>query len=272
MISFNAARFLNRDRTGFIISYEQIEEMTEEILKDYAPCVFQEPQAIECDDFLENYLKVKVDYQHIYTRPGGDKILGCSTFNRQTIPVFDEELRCKRDLECEPRTVILDRSLMDGNRKIQENITGLHEGGHIWLHSSLLTEIEGQLHMQTTNGVFCCRTSGVETGLDRDCKLSTESDWREWQATTFAVTLALPRESLRRIVPELFRKHGVDGAQLVVDADLGAKRLAEHTIPEALRDIYNMSKEAIFYRLKKLGFYITKKEYDANHAQLSLFD
>lgn len=84
--------------------------------------------------------------------------------------------------------------------------------------------------------------------------------------------MALPKRSLDITIPELFHYHGVKGNQLITDADQGARELSYHVIPERLSKFYNMSKEAIRYRLEKTGFYTTKQKYEEEHAQLTIFD
>lgn len=272
MIEFDVNKYHRTRDNGVYLSYSQIEELTEMILLDYDSQIVKEPQAVDYDDFLECYLNVGlVDYQHIYTTSKQGEILGCSIFSKQSLPVFNKEKMCKDYIVYSPKTVVLDKSLVDGDRKIQENITGLHEAGHIWLHSYFFLESPDQLTLKSISDQrICCRKSGMEP-IER-VNPSTGELWREWQATTFAVTFALPKKSLDISVRELFRQYGIGDGPLITDADNGAWELAVHTIPGELSKIYDMSKEAIRYRLEKTGFYITKKKYEEEHAQMSLFN
>ena len=139
------------------------------------------------------------------------------------------------------------------------------------MHGPLLMENQHQMTLSEMRpGLICCNRKGIE--MTEQPRLSKEENYRERQATVFAITLALPRKSLEISVLELFRRYGIKGRQMIVDADSGAEELSKHAIPENLRSIYNMSKEAIRYRLMEAGFYITKKEYEEEHAQMSLFD
>ncbi len=271
MICFDRSRFYSTRDGGVYLKYQQIEELTEELLKDYNPDILNYPQAVDYDDFLECYLEVNVDYQHIYTTVSQGDILGCTLFSEQQLPVFDKEHMCKAYLKYYPITVILDKSLVEGTRKIQENITGLHEAGHVWLHNSIFMEQEGQLRMEDINQHrICCRKEDMEEIEQLKC--SNAEMWREWQATTFAVTIALPQKSLNLSVRELFHKYGITGEQLITDDDYDSYQMSYHTIPAELSKLYNISKEAIRYRLEKTGFYTTREKYEAEHAQLTLFD
>ncbi len=271
MIHFDYNRFHRTKGGGVYLSYKQIDELTESLLQDYKPELLREPMAIEYDDFLEGYLGVELDYQHIYTSSDEGDILGCTIFSDQKLAVFDKENMRKSYLKYDANTVVLDLSLVEGDRVVQENITGLHEGGHIWIHGPVLQVDKYQMVLPGLNtGKICCSRSGVE-GVEKPV-VSTEEAWREWQATTFAVAMALPRKSLELSVTELFKRYGIMDHQMVTDADTKAWELSYHTIPGELKSIYNMSKEAIRYRLEKTGFYITKKKYEEEHAQTSLFD
>lgn len=271
MIYFDAGKYRRTKDGGIYLSYSQIESLTEEILIDYNSKILTYPQAVEYDDFLECYLNVNVDYQHIYTTDSQGDILGCTLFSKQWLPVFDREHMRKTFRLYDPIAVVLDCSLTEGKRKVQENITGLHEGGHVWLHGSMFSDTTGQMKIDdAVSGRVCCRKEGMEAIEQQRC--SNAEMWREWQATTFAVTLALPKKSLKLSVSDLFRRYGVSGEQLVTDADRGAYELSYHIIPTELHNLYNMSKEAIRYRLEKTGFYTTKRKYEEDHAQLTFFD
>ena len=160
---------------------------------------------------------------------------------------------------------------MNGDRKVQQNITGLHEGGHIWLHGNHFRDFDGQLCLgDVKRERFCCRYDEVHRNTMP--RFSNAEMWREWQATTFAVTLALPKRSLEISVREIFRKYGVSTKQLITDEDCHFERLAYEIIPSELNEIYDMSKESIRYRLENTGFYTTRKKYEEEHSQMSLFD
>ena len=271
MIYFDHSKFHRTKAGGVYLSYQQIDELTENLFQDYKPELLREPMAIEYDDFLEGYLEVKLDYQHIYTSTGEGDILGCAIFTEQELAIFDKENMRKDYRKYGPNTVVLDLSLVEGDRIVQENITGLHEGGHIWIHGPVLQVDKDQMTLDGLNhGHVRCSRSGVE-GIEKPV-ISTEDAWREWQATAFAVAMALPRKSLEISVPELFKQHGITERQIVIDADPEIWKLSYHMIPGELKNIYNMSKEAIRYRLEKVGFYITKKKYEEEHAQTTIFD
>ena len=272
MKTFDSSRYYRTKTGGLYLKYSDIEEITKDILLDYDKTLLTEPHAIEYDDFLEGYLGVDIDYQHIYTPRAEDVILGCTLFTKQYLNVFNKEKMIKESYLYIHITVVLDRSLVDGVRKIQDNITGLHEGGHVWLHKDQFTEIQGQYSLNFSKGKICCRKADIEKVNMDNYKPSNDEKWREWQANVFAVTLALPKQSLEITVRALFDRYGVD-KQLVMDADYGALELAYDTIPKQLKKIYNMSKEAITYRLIKLGYYITKEQYvERNrYVQMSLF-
>jgi len=275
LIHFDTSKFHKTSEGGIYLKYEDIERLTEEIILDYDKSLLTIPRAIEYDDFLEGYLGVNLLYQDIYTANSNEVILGCSVFNKQQIEVFDKDNMCKAYVICEPNTVIIDNSVVTGERKVQENITGLHEGGHIWLHPSQFVELDGQISISDYSGAVCCRKTDIASVDKLDIIRPSDAEmWSEWQANVFAVTIALPKKSLEVIVQELFVKYGIDTEALLVDLDSRTGYLAEQIIPTELKEIYKMSKESIRYRLYKTGFYKTKKKYEEEHTnvQMSLFD
>lgn len=114
MIYFDYSKFHRTKAGGVYLSYQQIDELTENLLQDYKPELLREPMAIEYDDFLEGYLEVKLDYQHIYTSTGEGDILGCAIFTEQKLAIFDKENMRKDYRKYGPNTVVLDLSLVEG--------------------------------------------------------------------------------------------------------------------------------------------------------------
>lgn len=275
MITFDSSRFYKTKYGGLYLKYEEIEDLTEDLIKDYDESLLKNPKAIEYDDFIEGYLNATLMYNDIYSASSSELVLGCSVFNRQSIPIFDRDYKCKSYIDCEPRTVIINTEVVNGQRKIQENITGLHEAGHIWMHSEQFTEVPGQLVANLFDTAICCRKHDIDDTIKAvPSSINSEEMWREWQANVFAVTIGLPRKSLTLAANDLFEKYGIDTKVLITDLDTITRELAMNEIPEVLKGKYNMSKESIRYRLEKIGLYTTKKKYEEEHRykQMSIFD
>lgn len=270
MIPFNDNCYKKTKNGGLYLSYSEIENITETLLDDYRPDLLSNPAAIEYDDFLENYLNVDLQYQYLYSSSDEGDVLGCALFSHQKVAIFDKDKMEKTYIVCPAGTVILDVSLVEGDRLVQENISGLHEGGHIYLHDYWFSDYRGQQHLNIAKGIKCCRTADIN--CFHTSVVSTDDYWREWQATIFAVTIALPRKSLAISVPEVFKEHNIDGKQLIIDANSDNQMLADYDIPEAIGKIYNMSKESVKYRLMKTGYFVTKQQIEQEHAQMTLFD
>ncbi len=143
----DTSRYRKTKTGGLYLSYNDIENITIDIINDYDKTLLTKPHAIEYDDFLEAYLGVDVDYQHIYTSNSSDVILGCTIFSKQYLDVFDKESMTKKSYLYTPITVVLDKSLIEGDRKIQDTITSLHEGGHVYMHKEQFMEMQGQYEL-----------------------------------------------------------------------------------------------------------------------------
>ena len=120
MIHFDHTQYRHTKTGEVILGYEDIEEFTERIIREYKPEALETPQALDCDDFLEGYLGATVDYQDIYTPKADETILGCAIFSEQSLAVFDKEHMRKLEIQCAPQTVVLDNLLL-GKRQVQHN-------------------------------------------------------------------------------------------------------------------------------------------------------
>lgn len=268
MIEFDPTGIGKKDGAYFI-SHSFLDDKTEQILNDYAPKLLQEPQAIDYEDFIINYLGAnEMSFAHLYSEQG--QTLGCTVFNRQAIDVFDKERQCRTKLEMPEKSIILDNSVVDGKRKAQEIITALHEAGHLWMHKGFYMQHDGQLYFDERKGIVCCRKDDIFSAK-YNCKLADAHHRREWQATAFAVKLAMPKSSIKVATAEILTKYGVNGT-LIIDECEETDMLFQHTLPEELRNIYGVSKESIRYRLKELGLCMMKADYEESHAQISFFD
>ena len=255
-----------KDGTCYI-SDKEIEEWTELIIEDYDKSYFTEPRLFDYERFLYDYLNVdNIDYRDIYSEDG-QEIMGCAIFNKQPLKIIDEESGCLDAIVYNPNTVVIGNVVMEGSRKIQENFTGMHEGGHLWMHKNVYSQMEGQKTIYKT-GIAVCRTQDVLRNKKRSL---TPDEMKEHQANVFASRLMMPKKSLEIVMDDLFRKYGITDNQLVYD-EPSLKDIANHKIPQELKNIYGISKQSAVIRLKSLEYYITKEMYIQDKKQLTIFD
>ena len=267
MIDFKSDNY-RKSKGVNILSYEQIEEITKTLLNDYDKSYLKEPKKLDVEDFALNYLNASnFDYQYICAPKGAGEILGATTFEKCEIKVYDKESSSEYIQKYDKYSIILSRELVDGKRKSQHGITGFHECGHLYMHKSYFSCLEEQMSLDINLDKRLCNRTHIE--MYKNKKINTPQDWIEWQATIFAVTIALNADSIAIVMDDILKRNCIKNNIIIEDDNI---YLAHECIPKELSAIYGISKEAIIYRLKKLGYYMTKDEYIEFNNRITVFD
>lgn len=267
MIEFRSDKY-KKSKGVNILSYEQIDEITKMLLIDYDKSYLKEPKLLDVEDFALNYLNASdLDYQYICSPKGEGEILGATTFEKCGIKVYDKQSSSEYIQKYDKYSIILSRELVDGKRTSQHGITGFHECGHLYMHKGYYSCIEEQMSLDINIDKRLCNRTHIE--MYKNKKLSTPQDWIEWQATIFAVTIALNADSIAIAMDDIFKRNFIKNNIVIEDDNM---YLAYECIPKELSKIYGISKEAIIYRLRRLGYYMTKDEYKKNKSQITIFD
>lgn len=196
MIEFRWSKVDKKDNTPILKDIE-IDGLAEDLLKDYKPQLLEEPAPINYLHFLESYLGANVEFMDIHYE---DKpIWGATAFNEgECLKVFDRENSHTIPRKLKKRTIVIDNYVMREGKEGLALFTGLHEGGHLWLHPGVFVKPDqrGQLSLfqdekPKINPVVCCRHNHIES-FGRKKKLVTSEDFREHQADYFASAIAMP--------------------------------------------------------------------------------
>ena len=270
MITFKPTKYKRTPSGINILKYEQIESITEELLKDYDYSYLTTPKELEMEDFAINYLEAhEVDYQYIWTKDPRIKVLGVTTFNDCEIPIINGDIKTKELYPYNKHSIIIDRSLVDGTRDAQFGITAFHECGHLYLHKRIYEEMEGQLSLTIDGDKTICSRTDIESYKKN--RMTSDHEWLEWQATIFAVTIALNSKSVSVFMNEVFKKNKIKEEILILDNPDDYGFIHNYLLPQ-MSSIYGISKEAVFYRLMKLGYIKSLKDYEKDKAQLTIYD
>ena len=118
-----------------ILSKREIDEIAGGYLLDFAPDAVLNPQPINIDSFLENYLGLILDYQYL-SHDG--RYLGMTVFNdTNRIPVFIPEDNLAGYYSATAGTVVIDTNLTADNQLNRCRYTCAHEGGHWVFHMNV---------------------------------------------------------------------------------------------------------------------------------------
>jgi len=261
MVNLNPRRVDNHNNNTPILYDREIDEYAQAILADYKPELLREPGKICFQHFLESYLGMRIEYKDIYSEDPERPILAMTAFKRGRVKVFDRENECVKKITVLARTVIIDNAVMEPGRESLALFSGMHEGGHITIHWPVYTG-------ETFDGVkcdpdyeydnepmVCCRRENIEC-KETPMKIRTAKEWREHHADYFAAAITMPNRTFLPFVRGLLRENGYYKSVITIGRDDDLDILADDIIPDAISDIYGVSKRAARIKLRKMGYVV----------------
>lgn len=279
MIEFRWSKADKKHNNTPVISDAEMDELAEALVRDYKPRLLNEPSKINYLHFLESYLEATIECHDIFYRMNEKPILGATTFNKERVPLFDRETMSLKSPVFENRTIILDNTVMQAGMEELALFTGLHEGGHLWMHPAVYAKDENQLSLfdllpekdeAELSPVVCCRKQNIENFYWKGGKRTPE-EWREHQADYMASAIAMPKCTFLPFATEEVKKLGFSKGVLVTGTDYEIDECAEHTLPRIIAEAYGVSKTAAKIKLRKFGFITDAQTYGIRKSQGQLF-
>lgn len=254
---------IRRKRSGTpILSRKEIDEITENLIADFYPEALRNPQEIDVDLFVQDYLKMAQDFQYL-SHCG--VYLGMTVFSdTDKIPVYNPVKNRAEYVSERARTVIIDNTLLEESQEHRYRFTMGHEGGHGYFHTEYFAYDPNQLTFmdlleESSPAMIQCR---VDTKKMSDCvepKTWGDKEWMEWQANAFSSSLLMPKS-----------------AMVMVCEDVKSRRIPPMfqaaMMAYEVSNVFNVSMEAAQYRLKSLG-YTDKRSMTLNNdiIEMSIF-
>lgn len=234
----------------YVLGKENIENESENILRQFCPDCLVEPKEIDVEKLIED-MGLDLCYAKMSEN---SEILGAFVFNKGVIPTYtDDHFENKVYSE---KTIIID-STMAENDDPRLRFTYGHELGHYVIQYDIFHINENQLSLfnfseEHDNAVICKRESiGFGNLFNRRKSLETKEDWQEWQANYFSSTLLIPKCTLKiALKPYLDTYDVMDQASLL--NKLEVEEIME--LVDKLSKIYNVSNEMMINRLKSLNY------------------
>jgi Zn-dependent peptidase ImmA (M78 family) len=277
LIKFRCRRVDKKHNNTPIISDAELDELAEVLLDDYKPELLREPRKINYLHFLESYLGANVEFQDIYYGLNENQILGATIFNDETLKVFDHDNMCTTKKQFNNRTIVIDNYVTQEGLEGLELFTGLHEGGHLWLHPDVYSIDENQVSVfdmlsdkPALPPVICCRRFNIESFGAHHGNRSPE-DWREHQADYFASAIAMPKRTFKSLVEEYLKKYGFTDGFIITGSDIESDEYAFHTLPKLISEVYGVSKTAARVKLSKYGYIVDTNTFSRKHCQTTLY-
>ena len=257
-----------------ILSNWEIDRFVHAVLEDYKPSLLEEPGKINFEHFLESYLGATVLYYDLFHEEDKPPILGVTAFKDGYLKIFDREKMCVRTEPIAANTVVIDSSLMENEETGRAMFTGLHEGGHIMMHGGVYNpDVDGQISFieEEHFAILSCRRDSIAEFVPSlwGTNTRTPAEWREYHANYFAAAIAMPNATFRPFIQCLLRQHEFRKGQIITGLDEDWDYLAEELLPMEISEVYGVSRQAAFIKLKQAGFVLNKKAHAVKEAQLT---
>lgn len=230
-----------------ILSNKTIDEHAELLIGDYNSNLLSKPQAINVEDFAENYLGL---HFHFTDLSHNGFIWGRMVFNDAKIIVYNPDTKSPDEEPVEGSTIIIDNGLLDEKKEHAFRSTVMHEIGHAIYHDEYYYIDYYQLPLENESEVehlpyTACEAKSIVGGTSSSSrKLRTDIEWIEHQAKYFSAAALMPRKTIRMLCADhkiqqfCFRNHpGYENDALIA----------------VISKIYNVSYKSAKIRMKELG-------------------
>ncbi len=231
-----------------IISNEELDTIGERLVADFSPTLVFAPQEIDIDRFVTRYLKLKQDF---YFLSHCGVYLGATVFQTTDfLPIYGPDTKRAEYAHADAGTVIIDSTLLDETQEHRYRFTMGHEGSHSILHPSYYLNTIGMKDEERQFSYVRCRADfSVSVAKARHNRYHLSDKKRlEQQANRLASAILMPRCSVKMALARIPNRGHQDWGVFA------AQRLSE---------IFNVSQEAAFYRLKELDYIDRQTPYPA---------
>lgn len=233
--------YRQKENGMYILSREDIEEISTDVLKDYAPGNLERPTALNTREFLEGYLGLVLKHHYIGTFDSG--ILGMIVMTDfAKIPSCDLLYR-PIVLEETYGTVLINPDLSSYTNIPRRRYTEVHEAAHFLLHKPYFQSREKE-QLEFSSGIACRKVELPKTYL------KTNEQWREWQADTLAAALLMPEDVFYDTARTAIRKVGFSNGYLEIG--LRDSREKARDVISWLASVFRVSRTAVEIRLQQL--------------------
>jgi len=222
-----------------IISNDELDILGERLVADFNPLLIFSPKEIDIDRFITKYLRLKLDYRFL-SHCG--VYLGTTVFQETySLPVFNPDTQSAEFSHVDAGTIIIDSSLLADNQEHRYRFTMGHEGGHSILHPNYYLNTIGNNNRESKAAYVRCRSDfSVSKKCSQQYTYHLSDKMRlEQQANYLASAILMPRCTVKMALCRMPNR----------GQNLWGYRAVVH-----LSEIFNVSQEAAFYRLKALNY------------------
>lgn len=220
---------------------KELEDFVNAQLRDYKKDYFKTIQPLDVEDFIENYLKIKIEYQKLSPNKS---ILGTTAISDGILPIISDEGKFEYRFY-KAGTICVDIDAC-GNNEHLINSTLCHEASHAQFDLHIKKELlDGKTYL----------TDFVEID-GKILKRKSDKDWMEYHANKYMSFLLMPSNFVRKLYKEK-RAEIMPGKKLGVN-----NRKSVWTIIYSIAKELNVSPTAMAWRLLSLKV-ISKRTFDS---------
>ncbi len=192
-----------------ILSNDKIDEHAEALIGDYDSSLLLKPQAVDVEDFAENYLRLSFHYTNL---SHNGFIWGRMVFNDAKIIVYNPEKKCADEEPVDASTIVIDNGLLEEKKEHAFRSTVMHESGHAIYHDEYYYIDNYQLPLEDESEVehlpyTSCEAKNIMGGAGVYRKLHTDTEWIEHQAKYFSAAMLMPRKTIRMLCADSNVQH-----------------------------------------------------------------
>ena len=230
----------------YILSREDIENIAEDVLKEFFPQNLILPKPLDTAELLEDRLGLTVKQKYIGTL--NSAVLGLIVMSDEVeIPSYDEMYK-PTVLQETYGTVLINKHLCVRENTARRRYTETHEGAHFILH--------GEYFKTTANSAANRKNNSREFIACRKVELygqktNNDSDWMEWQADSLAAALLMPGNVFCSFARSVMRKYGITGRHIVNNFYVNKGKVRD--IISDIARAFNVSYRAAQIRMLHLG-------------------
>lgn len=243
-------RFKYRSHGVPQLSNAEIEGHVVQLIRDFAPDLLHNPQALDVEMFAENYLGLQLDYADLSHK---GFIWGRMVFNNTLMVVWNPETQEADERPVDDRTIVIDNSLLDDGKERIFRSTVAHECGHGVYHDEYfcLDTLSSSLGYCTSHVPYTrCKEGDIVGSLPlpgRKKRFSSDHEWLEHQAKYFSAALLMNKPAMQTLC------HDARTKQFCFDKYPGFENDA---LIRLVSDCFNVSVTSAKIRIETLKLYL----------------
>ena len=216
------------------IKAKEMDDIAEEILRQYFPDALQVPMALPIDEYLENIGLTKVEGK--LTKDSS--VFGEMVFKDTEVVFYDSDKPETKLIS--KKTILVDPDVICLRNQGSYNNTVVHESVHWLLHRY---HNEYKMLFDTNHRL----SSSKSDRSSLSSSIWSDYDWMEWQANGIAARILMPKKTTKQMVQEFFVKYSLEFEQ-------EKKTLMFEQVVDDLADFFHVSRLAVKIRLLQLGY------------------